>query len=154
MTQTIVVTETLTESAATEEALNELIEDAQFVPEPPLPIATGEEVKLYDEGGTYEVGDLVHEAEKGQVWRCIKAATKGVKPSTDTDYKNWVPNSVQTYELQNTNYFGGRPPQELNAHVAEQHTYAEAPPARSDAEAEASETINPGALVAGGSGNA
>ncbi len=52
----------------------------------------------------------------------------------------------------NPDYFGGKPPQELNAHIAKQHQY-EAPPARSDAAASASETINPGALVAGGSGN-
>lgn len=83
-----VVTVTLAEAAAAEEAATEAQTDETFQPSAPLTAAP----VAYDNAATYAKGALVVEA--GQTYRSLEAGNKAHKPAEDTDFVHWAPVSV------------------------------------------------------------
>lgn len=127
-----VVTVTLAEAAATEDAANEALVDEGFVPGPPLTALP----PAYEAGATYAKNVLVTEGT--QVYRSQAAANKGHKPSEDADFAWWAPVSIDVVALQKADY--NRTPTTMT-----QQAHNNKPPARSDALAAPAETIGEGA---------
>lgn len=90
---------TLAESGVIEEAGNELIQDAAFVPSPPLGSSV---IPTWLVGTTYGAGALVQEA--GVVYRSLAAGNVGHEPKADADYVNWAPNMMSSLPLQNPDF--------------------------------------------------
>lgn len=134
MPQSVITTETLKESGEVEEAENKLISDQKFTPLAPI----DGQVAAWGEKTVYGLNALVE--EEGVVYRSQAAANKENKPSEDATYEHWAPVSVAEYSLQSPT--GGA----YATTVRTQPGYNE-PPARSDALATPSQTVNPGSQI-------
>ena len=127
-----VVTVTLAEATATEDALNEALVDEGFAPGPPLTA----QPPAYEAGATYAKNALA--SEGGQAYRSQAAGNKGNTPSEDADFVHWAPVSVEVVPLQKADYNTAPTPMKQQAHNNK-------PPASSAATATPLETIGVGA---------
>jgi len=128
-----VVTVTLAEATAAEDALNEAITDEAFLPSAPLTAPPA----LYNEAATYGKGALVT-AESGIIYRSQAAGNKGNNPAEDADFVHWAPAPDAIIQLQKADY--NRTPTTMT-----QQAHNNKPPASSAATAAPLETIGVGA---------
>jgi hypothetical protein len=126
-----VVTLSLVESAAIEDAANEAIVDQAFVPLAPITDVPPE----YEAGTTYALNALVKEGK--QVYRSLEAGNKGHEPKGDADFAHWAPVATAMVSLQDPSFGATPAPLKQQAHNNK-------PPASSAANAAPAETVGVG----------